>query len=986
LQLKNYAAAADAFEALIRKYPKSEMLEESLFDLGTCQYALARRGEAKRYVEAAKSFGALLEKFPGSKHGEESLFYRGEALYAADQKAEAAKVYGQLVKQFANSKWRGEALYAWGVAEEELGNSREATQRYEEYLREFGQLPTAGDVKLRLAEMVLKGGDAGRAAQLFGELAADTKNPAAERAALRQAFCFVKLEKDVDAAAAFARAATQFPSSKSAAEATISAGRLYYRAGKLDDAKAWLEKSARLDNPASAEAAHWLCRVLLKAGNAKQAAAIAAEKLATQREAPFAANLQLDRADALYEIPEQRPESLGLYAQFVKERPQHDLAPQALYGAAFTALRLAKYDEGLGYAQQFLKAYAKSDLVLDVQYVAAECNMQLKKYDAAQALYRELVLQHPKHADVDVWRVRQGLAAYLNKNYQAVISALSPVAKDLKSADGRAEANFLLGASYFFENKFGEAKLALAESARNSAKWRQADETLLLLARAEAKAGDGAAARADMRRLIKEHPQSKLLDEAYYRLGEVEAEAGELPAAIGDYEMVATKFAESPFAPFALQAKGWAEYKNKDFAKGVESFGTFLRKYGQHKLATDASYGRALCRRQAGDLAGAVADLDVVLKSNPEEGRRADVLFEKGLAQIALKDLPSAVTTLQEFVTTNSKHASADQALYEIGWALKSQDKHDAAAKFFEQLGQRHAGSPLAAEAWFHVGEDRYDQKDYAAAKQAYGKARAAKPSGELAEKAVYKLAWAEYQTSNYDKAQQYFAEQGKAFPRGALAADARFMQAECLFRQEKYAEAVEAYQAALQSKPSSPTAVAMLLLHAGQAAAQLKKWENSAALLTQLTVSQPDSPLSAEANYELGWAKQNLNQADEALEYYDVAATKSKGNVGARARFMRGELFFAAKKYDEASKEFQRAMYGYGGDEASADVKNWQAKSGYEAGRCAEVQITTARDAAAKQKLIADAERYYRFVVDRHPEHELAEISKKRLTALGKL
>src|SRR5689334_18414325 len=37
LQLKNYAAAVAAFNTVVQKYPKFELLEESLFDLGTCQ-------------------------------------------------------------------------------------------------------------------------------------------------------------------------------------------------------------------------------------------------------------------------------------------------------------------------------------------------------------------------------------------------------------------------------------------------------------------------------------------------------------------------------------------------------------------------------------------------------------------------------------------------------------------------------------------------------------------------------------------------------------------------------------------------------------------------------------------------------------------------------------------------------------------------------------------------------------------------------------
>src|SRR6185369_15250228 len=102
LQLKNYGAGAAAFEAVAAKYPKFELLEETLFDLGTCQYAVARSGQAKLYDEAAKSFAAFLEQFPASKHAAEAMFYRGEALYAAGQKVEATKAYETLVKQFAN--------------------------------------------------------------------------------------------------------------------------------------------------------------------------------------------------------------------------------------------------------------------------------------------------------------------------------------------------------------------------------------------------------------------------------------------------------------------------------------------------------------------------------------------------------------------------------------------------------------------------------------------------------------------------------------------------------------------------------------------------------------------------------------------------------------------------------------------------------------------------------------------------------------------
>jgi tetratricopeptide (TPR) repeat protein len=140
-----------------------------------------------------------------------------------------------------------------------------------------------------------------------------------------------------------------------------------------------------------------------------------------------------------------------------------------------------------------------------------------------------------------------------------------------------------------------------------------------------------------------------------------------------------------------------------------------------------------------------------------------------------------------------------------------------------------------------------------------------------------------------------------------------------------------------------------------------------------------------AEARYELGWARQNAGQEEEALEDYEAAADSSRGEVGARARFMLGELLFGRKEFDQAIRQFQRVMYGYGGDNAPEPVKNWQAKSGFEAARCAEVQIRQA-SGGARAKLIEDAKKAYGFVIEKVPQGELATKAAERLQALSQL
>ena len=991
MQQSKLPAAAAEFQAVIKNHPKFDFLEDSLLNLASCQYTQAVGGKRELYAAAADTFGELKSKFPKGRYVEEALYFLGESLYAQDKKAEAIAVYGELLKDYPKSKRRAEALYAQGVAQEETGKFPEAGATYDAFLKEFAESRLATEVKMRKSETVLQAGDVATAARMFGEVAAVKDFASADHAIYRQAYCLAKQEKFAEAGGLYARIPAEYARSTYVPEATISAGRCFYKADKLDDAAAWLAQAIDQREAYSAEAAHWLCRILLRQRKPADAVDLAARQLAAGGDSPYLVHLKMDGADGLYELPGKRAEALAIYAKIAADSPQHELAPQALYNAAFAALDLKDYEAALKHAAAFLAAYPSDRLVPDVKYVAAESNLQLKKYAEAEKGYADLVAGGRMaggrdHPEIDAWRVRLGLVSYIQKKYPETIAALSPLVGSLKSADALAEAQFLIGASHFFTDKFAEAAQALAASLAAKADWRQADETLILLGRSQAKLGQSDAAKASFAKVISQFPESPLLDHAHYRLGELAYAADDFPTAIDAYTTVATKWPQSAFAPFALYGKGWSQLKSKQYGPGAESFTALLATFPEHELKADGLFARAMCHRQAGDAKGAIEDLDSYLATNPDQARKSDALYERGLTQVALNDNAAAAKTFADLLSADSKYAAADKVLYELGWALKSQDKHADAMPNFARLATEFSDSPLASEAWFHVGEDRYEKKEYAEAAKAYTSALAKSPQRELAEKSAHKLGWSHYQLKDYDEALQRFSEQLAAYGQGPLAADAVFMKAECLYRMENYKEALPAYQAAAKTKASTPAIEVLTLLHGGQSAAQLKQWEEAQAWLVQLAEKHPDTPLLPEASYELGWVKQNQGQPAEALAHYELAATQSRDHVGARARFMIGELRFAEKNHPEALREFQRGMFGYGGDQATAETKNWQAKCGYEAGRCAEVQVSAAAEPAAKQKLIADAQRFYKFVAEKHPSHELAAEAKKRLEALAKL
>lgn len=985
VQVKDFAAAEQTLAGLLKEQPQFELREETLLQLATAQYAQGMAGQADAYRRAAATFGELAKAFPQSKYADDALFYQAEALYAQGEKAQAARLYQQHRQKFAQSKRGADVLYALGVAQEELGDAAAAGQTYAAFLKTFPQHPLATEVKLRQAETLLSQGNLEQAARLFGEVAGVQGFAAADQALARQAYCLARLERFAEAGATYARLATGFPQSTLAAEATLSAGRCYFRADDAEAARRWLERAMKLPGEPAAEAAHWLCRLLLKKGQPAEAAQIAAKAQAAASTSPFAAQLALDEADALFELPGQQPRALERYVRFAREFPQHELAGQALYHAAYTALSLKRFDEALQHAQAVEGREAKHPLAAEAGYVASEALVQLGRYDEAVMKLRNLLNQFPDHAERNQWRLRLGLVAHLQKDHTRTLEILSPLVGELKDRSQRAEALFLIGACHLLRDAPELAVRALSEALEANPRWRQADQTRLLLARAEAKRGQRDKAISHLQRLVNEFPQSGVLDEALFRLGELYEAQGDRDKARRRFAEVTQRFPQSSFAPYAWYALASDHLRQQEYEQAAAAFTSLLSQFKGHPLAAESLLGRALCRRQMQDPRGALADLDALLASDIPPRRRSDARYERALALAALKDYAAAAQTLDSLLTADPDYPAADKVLYELGWARKALGESAPAAQTFERLARHFPDSPLAAEAWFHVGEEHYEQKRYEQAAEAYAAARARRPTAELTEKIAYKLGWAYYHLRDDAKALAAFRELLATASEGPLAPDARFMIGECLFRQEQFAQAWEAYQAALAQPPASPLMQALLELHAAQSASQLKQWSDSIRLLNGLIEQTPEASVLAQAYYERGWARQQLGQMEPALEDYEQAATRSRDEVGARARFMRGELLFAEKRHDQAIRDFMRVMYGFGGDQAPPAVRNWQAKSGFEAGRCAEVLVSKAPDAPTRQKYLADARKFYGFVLEKHAQHELAPQAKKRLDELSR-
>ncbi|NUQ65746.1 MAG: tetratricopeptide repeat protein [Pirellulales bacterium] len=955
--------AQAALQTVIQKSPNLDGIDSAHLYLGAAQFSQARAGNAAMFQAAADSFTTLVSKFPQSKHVPDALYYQGECFYLQGKKQESIPSYAQLAAKYPDHKFVPDALYALGVAQDETGQADAAGKTYDGFLARFPENPLANEVKMRRAETLFAQGQYAEAAKRFAALTAVPGFPLADFAMVRQADSLSRLKQHAEAAALYAALPEKYPQSKHLPEATMAGGTSYYLAGNFAEARKLLDRVVQSGGPSAPEAAHWIAQSLLKEHKPAEVLAIVDKVLPQAGESPFLPQLLLDRADAVYEIPERKKESVALYADLAAKHPKSPAAPQALYMAGFAARELGQYDDALKHSAAFLPAFPDHSLLPDVVHVMAESNLLAGRLDEAQKHYGQLLTKYPDHPDSQLWKVRQGLVLQVQKKHQEAITALEPVLGQIQNPDLLAEARFLIGSSRLELNQPEPAAKMLEASLAAQPKWLQADATLLALAHAYRQLGDLPRARATAQRVIAEFPASRLLDKAHYRLGEYAYLAGDFAAASAQYAELVQKWPQSPLVPFALHEQGCSQLSQKDANAAEQTLSQMLEKYPKHELVPRARYARGMARQQLGKHAEAIGDLEAMLAANPTAEEKANATFLIGLCRTELKQYDAAIASFRTLLDQTPGFSAADKALYQLAWALKLSGKEAEAADAFQQLAEKHPDSPLAAEALHNVGQFAYDTKDYVRATKTYYAAMTKAKGTELGEKAAYKYGWTFYHLKELDNAQKAFRYQLTTYPSGPLAKEAAFMEAECLFEQDKHEEALKAYEQ-LKDLPTEDYRV-LSLLHAGQAAAKLGQWDRSLQFLARIPAEFPKASVLPEALYEQGWAQQNKGNLDQATALYEQVIGKTNREVAARAQFMLGEIQFEKKDHAGAISSFFKVAYGY-------SYPKWQAMATYEAGRCFEV--LGKKEQALKQ---------YRELVEKYPQSEKVPLANQRIQEL---
>ena len=956
--------AAETFQTVVKSFPQFELLEDTYLNLGLTQYNIAHAGKVESYDEAAATFRTLATKYPKGQYVADAAFYEGECLYNRGKKAEAAERYALVVKDHASHPIAARAMFALGVTQTDLGQDEAALATYADFLKRFPNDALATEAVMWQGESQYALGQYDAAIKSYATAAAATGFAMADYATVRGADSLSALQRYAEAAEMYASVPAKFKDSQYIGLCELEAGKKYYAAADFAKAQPLLTKVITAGGSSAPEAAHWMARSLLKENKPAESLAVVEKILPSAADDPFAAQLLMDQADAINEIPDRRAESVALYAALAQKYPSDPLAPQALYMAAFAAMNGADYSTALTHADAFLAAHADHELAAGTMHVKAESSLLSGKVAEAETLYGDLLKKYPNDQDAEIWKVHRGTALYLQKKYQETIDALSPVMDQITTPDLVAEAWYRIGRSQAALKQYDATIRSLEASLAAGPKWKLADDTLLVLAYAYQQKGDFDKAKASAQRVVDEFAGSKLLDMAHYRLAECNRLGRDLAAAVTEYQTILKQWPESVLTRQTLYGLGWAQLGQEAYADAEKTFTTLIDKFPDDTLIPRARYGRGTARQQLKNYAPAIEDIQALLATDIPAKEKSRARHVVGLCQKGLKKYADAVATFTTLVEEDPEYTGLASVYFETGWALKLDKKEAEAADQFGKLVEQFPDSSLAADSHYLIGDFQYDQKEYKKAALAYHAAMTKAGKTDLGEEASYKLGLAYYMLDDLKNAQQTFRYGRATWPEGTLLSDAAYMEAECMFKQEAFDEALKTY--ALVTKPSSEAVAVLTLLHSGNAAGKLGDWQKSLDLLTECVEKYPESPHVAEALFGQGRALHNLDKLDEAMAVYEQVLTKSTAEPAARAQLMIGEIQFTQKKHAEAIKSFFKVSYGYG-------YPQWQADAVYEAGRCFEVLGQKSQALKQYEKLVKD-----------FAQSDKVPLAQQRIEALG--
>lgn len=612
------------------------------------------------------------------------------------------------------------------------------------------------------------------------------------------------------------------------------------------------------------------------------------------------------------------------------------------------------YAQAIQRWQKFLQTYPTDPRLANAHNHLGTCQLQDNKFAEAAATFRTVVTKFPKFDSLDATHFNLGLALYnigLDSKKPADLQAASQAFAEVSARF--AKSKHAPGALYYqAECLYQSGSLDAAAAAYHKVIATYPDSDLLpevyyALGTTQQELGKDKEAAGTFNALLQKFPKDRKASECRLRLGQSLFKQKLYAEAATVFGQVAT-LPDFPEADFALMQQAHCLYEQNQYAEAAALYEALSKKFpksthvglallsagkcwyqaGKHAQAQatlaaidpksaeapEAAYwlGQALIRLDRA--ADALAVLDKALAAYPQSGFLSQLAFARAAA---LYDQPArrkeASAAYADFASKNPQHAQAPRAVYMAALAaLKLEDyptaRRHAEAFLADKKLEKHE---LVPDVLFIAGESQVqaEKPDFARAEGLYRRLLIEYPRHTQAPQARLRIGLCLYLSKKYAEAVTHLTDAATGLKDPALVAEAQFLIGRTHQDAGRAAEAIAAFQKALQARADWQRGDEVLVALAQVQRAQ-KQPAEAVNQLKRLATAFPKSPFRAQALYDLGEIAYEQGKYDEAAAHYDQAAAQApKGDLAPLALFGSGLVWVAKKDNAQAVAAFTKLL-----------------------------------------------------------------------------
>lgn len=919
----------------------------------------------QRFADAAIIFDGITRQFDKSELADDAAVGGCEALYRAGDFGPAAEKCQYVASKWPESQLLSRSDFFQALAELSRKNYSAASEILTAYEKKYPRSEFVEQVPMLLAQCHQGGGDAQAAARQYRDVVRKGDVSKTPDALLGLAAALHQLQKYDEADSTLAELLKRFPDSAAARAAIMLQAHVLFALGNMDRAFAAFDAAAKSNAHLRAEADYWMAKCELRRGDYQSAAERLARSIEANPDSRLLPEMEYDRAVALTraELLEEAEAALG---RFLANNRNHQLAAEALHLSASCAHQCGAYDQSAARCAEFAKAHPESDLLGSILLLWAENEFLSNRFEAAITKYREFEEGYPKDSRIDEARLRLATSYYRLDAFDESARYFELVAPKASENELYQPALLALGDIAFQRGEWKNAEQRFAEFLAVRPAGPSSDDALMKLAYARQKQGRSAEAIRDYDQLIERFPKSTHVVQAHFEQGQLQVAAGQFDNAQKSFALTLSGDPNGRFSEPALnQLAALASRRGAH-----EEAAAYYEKAAE--ISGNAGEGGDALMRQGQSLlsAGKYAEAEAAFRKTklPEGSARLVIALAR---QDKFQDTLTEVDRLESGGAMDQLDTPLRvSVLYEKAWALRALDRKSDAMAAYRKLNAIEGAGELKYSAMLELAELEFEAGQVEAAATELRKLREAlsqqpEARADVVAQTQYRLAVCEFELEHFPEASDLFEQALSTDPKLEGKPQVLFFAGEAAFRSGRIDRAVKLLARVADEHPKAET-TEPALLRLGESYAVLQKWALSEELFQQYLERFPDSGQWYQAQFGVGWAREQQKRYDEAMAAYEKVISRHQGATAARAQFQIGQCLYAQKKLEPAIRELLKVdiLYAY---------PEWSAAALFEAGRC----FSQLNDPVQARK-------QFTAVVERFKETKWAELAATQMAELS--